>query len=157
MQLKLPYNPKKYILPGLFVVYLAGTMIAFLVDAQYFNATLTKTFAPPTLPEQITIDLPAIRRVAAIIGLDEALITALTTSRTQTQETSPPVENPAPEKNVETPTAENVAPTTTSLQDRSAPQVVQPVAPSTSSPTTSTEAATNSGTSSRVLPSQRTK
>lgn len=96
MQLPTPDKLKKAILPGLFIVYIFATIIAFLFHAQYFNAVLEKTFAEPSFPDQVAVNLPALDHVARLIRLDQNDIAALTTSRPKStaEETTKPT--PAP-------------------------------------------------------------
>ncbi|HXK37681.1 MAG TPA: hypothetical protein VJ579_01280 [Candidatus Paceibacterota bacterium] len=97
MQLKAPKNLMRLILPGLFLTYIAATILAFLLHAQYFNDVLAKTFAEPSFPTQVAVNLPLLNRVALLIRLDQDNIDSLSASavRKATTTASTPEESTA--------------------------------------------------------------
>lgn len=143
MHIIVPDKVKKAVLPGLFALYIIATIIAFLLHARYFNQILAKTFAIPSSPSQVTVDLATLNRVAAVISLNQNNIDALTSSAANLIATST-----APE--IQTPTVIPpvlIAPTTTPATTTNV-GTAQPVKPrvATSSPA-STSSTVNKKTS----------
>ncbi len=80
MQFQAPDNFKKAVLPSLFGLYIIGTTAAFIFQARYFNDVLTRAFAAPAIPAQVSVNLEALNRVSQMIGIDPQTITMLTAS-----------------------------------------------------------------------------
>jgi hypothetical protein len=137
MQIKLPENLMRLVLPGLFLTYIAATILAFLLHAQYFNDVLAKTFAEPAFPTQVAVNLPLLNRVALLISLDQENIAALTSSAvrkaTSSAVMSVPPESSEPVSNVATGTP----PLNTSTTSASVATTTR-TATSTTTPSTST-------------------
>lgn len=131
-------NLKKQILPGSFILYFVATIIAFIFHARYFSDILTKTFAEPPLPAQLSIDMPALGRVAGLIGLDQENINALTSS--------------SPHDATNTPEQAPVAPAPTTPLMATTSRIV-----ATSSATSTPIATTTKATTSKSTTRTRTK